>query len=137
MQETPLVHWSEDGEERSARWRSERGAPPPAKIVIADDRMTADDAYGLASQGIGLFWRGDFQNARQLLTAMASRADKPRGPKPGKSKAPKSPPKPLPELFNLERQSRAQRARTLGMLLIPLEADYTICLLYTSPSPRD
>ncbi|HET9651877.1 MAG TPA: class I SAM-dependent methyltransferase, partial [Usitatibacter sp.] len=30
--------------------------------------------------------------------------------------------------FNLERQARAQRARTLGMLLVPLEADYTIAL---------
>lgn len=128
MQETPRVHWNEDGEPRSVRWRSERGAPPPAKVVIADDRMTADDAYGLASQGIGLLWRGDFQNARQMLTALTSRADRPRGPKPGKSKAPQAPPKPLPDLFNLERQSRAQHARTLGMLLIPLDADYAIPL---------
>jgi hypothetical protein len=29
-------------------------------------------------------------------------------------------------VFNLERQFRAQRARTLGMLLVPLDADYTI-----------
>lgn len=32
------------------------------------------------------------------------------------------------ELFNLERRSRAQRARTLGMLLIPLDADYVVPL---------
>lgn len=129
MHEAPVVHWSEDGEARAARWRSERGAPPPAKVVIADDRMTADDAYGLTCQGIGLLWRGDFQNARQMLTALASRADRPRGPKPGKSKvtvtsAPKSP----AEIFNLARQARAQRARTLGMLLIPLDAEYGIPL---------
>ena len=131
MDETPVVRWTEDGEARSARWRSERGAPPPKKIVIADDRMTADDAYGLASQGIGLLWRGDFQNARQMLTALAARADRPRGPK--------KPPSPLGEgrgagakssldVFNLHRQSRAQRARTLGMLLVPLDADYSIPL---------
>ena len=137
MQAAPVVHWSEDGEARSAHWRSERGAPPPGKMVIADDRMTADDAYGLASQGIGLLWRGDFQNARQMLTALASRADRPPR-KPGKTRNASSP-SPLGEgrgegskspvdTFNLERQSRAQRARTLGMLLIPLDTDYSIPL---------
>ena len=130
MEGEPAVHWSEDGQACSARWRSERGAPPPKKIVIADDRMTADDAYGLASQGIGLLWRGDFQNARQMLAALANRADRPPR-KPGKTRrspsaclSPKSP----ADIFNLERQARSQRARTLGMLLIPLEADHTIPL---------
>lgn len=90
----------------------------PAKVVPADDRMTADDAYGLACQGIGLLWEGDFQNARQMLTAMASRADR-RRPEPKGAPA---------TVFNLVRQGRAQRARTLGMLLIPLDADYVIPL---------
>ena len=75
----PIVHWTEAGEARSARWRSESGAPPPKRVVIADDRMTADDAYRLACEGTALLWRGDFQNARQLLQALARRADrKPR-----------------------------------------------------------
>jgi methylase of polypeptide subunit release factors len=113
----PRIHWTEAGREHSARWRSERGAPPPAKVIVADDRMTADDAYGAAGQGIGLLWRGDFNNARQLLTAIAHRADR-RARKPA-SQA---------EIFNAERQARAQRARTLGMLLVPLEADYAIPL---------
>ena len=125
MQHTPLVHWTEDGEARSARWRSERGAPPPKKVVIVDDTTTADEAFGLAGQGTGLLWRGDFQNARQLLTAVAHRVDQPRGPKKPKE-APK--PKPSADVFNLERQNRSQRARTLGMLLIPLDADYSIPL---------
>jgi methylase of polypeptide subunit release factors len=128
VHEAPVVGWSEDGEARSAHWRSERGAPPPKKVVIADDTLTADDAYGLASQGIGLLWRGDFQNARQMLTALANRADRPPR-KPGKTRpavvsATKSP----VEVFNIERQARSQRARTLGMLLIPLDADYGIAL---------
>ena len=128
MGEAPRVHWSEGGEARSARWRSERGAAPPKKIVIADDTMTADDAYGLASQGVGLLWRGDFQNARQMLTALAHRADRPPR-KPGKTRPAAVPKQMSPvEAFNAYRQSRAQRARTLGMLLIPLEADYTIPL---------
>jgi methylase of polypeptide subunit release factors len=127
--ETPVLHWSEDGQARSARWRSERGAPPPAQVIIADDRMTADEAYGHACQGVALLWRGDFQNARQMLNAMASRADRP----PRKRAAP---PKSLTDAFNLERQSRAQRARTLGMLLIPLEADYSVALR-RAPDIRD
>ncbi len=113
MSDAPLLHWSQDGEARSARWRSERGAPPPAKVVIADDSITADDAYGFACQGVGLLWYGDFVGARQMLTAMAKRADR-------KSKPPAS--------FDLQRQARAQRARTLGMLLIPLDSDYLIPL---------
>jgi len=111
--EAPLLHWSQDGEERSARWRSERGAPPPAKVTITDDRITADQAYGLACQGVGLLWYGDFIGARQLLTAMAKRADRKSAPR---------------ESFDLQRQARAQRARTLGMLLIPLDGDYIIPL---------
>ncbi|HUQ28418.1 MAG TPA: class I SAM-dependent methyltransferase [Usitatibacter sp.] len=118
MEEVPRVHWSEDGEARSAKWRSERGAAPPKKVVIADDTLTANAAYKLASQGVGLLWRGDFQNARQLLTALGNRTPAPAGE--GATSA--------LEKFNLARQGRAQRARTLGMLLIPLGADYAIPL---------
>ena len=46
MGKHPVVHWIESGEERFARWRSESGAPPPRRVVIADDYITADDAYG-------------------------------------------------------------------------------------------
>ena len=121
MSDAPLLQWSEDGEPRSARWRSERGAPPPSKVVIADDRITADQAYGLACQGVGLLWYGDFVGARQLLTAMAKRADRKAEPR---------------DTFNLQRQARAQRARTLGMLLIPLDSDYLIPLR-RAPDMRD
>ena len=77
----PTIHWSEGGEAHAARWRSESGAAPARRVVIADDRMTADDAYGLACQGTALLWRGDFQNARQMLLALASRTDRrPRKP---------------------------------------------------------
>ena len=122
----PVIAWTEAGEARSARWRSERGAPPPRRVVIADDRVSADAAYGLACQGTALLWRGDFQNARQMLIALASRADRP----PRKSKKPESPPASVPsaERFHLHRQARSQRARTLGMLLVQLDADYGIAL---------
>ena len=114
----PVVNWTEADASRSARWRSESGAPPPKRVTVADDRITADAAYRLASEGTALLWRGDFQNARQLLQAMARRIDrKPR-------KAASSP----TEAFNFHRQYQSQRARTLGMVLLPLEADYSIPL---------
>jgi SAM-dependent methyltransferase len=122
----PLVHWTEGGEARAARWRSESGAPPARRVVIADDRIAADDAYGLACQGTALLWRGDFQNARQMLLALASRADRqPR--KTNKSLASSVPTSPV-EAFHRYRQARSQRARTLGALLVPLDADYGIPL---------
>ncbi len=141
--EHPVIRWSEAGIEHSARWRSERGAPPPKSVAIADDTLSADEAYGLACQGMALLWRGDFQNARQMLTALATRADrKPRrAVKAGKDAkggrdgqgtkdAPAfvAPAKSPVELFNLQRQARSQRARTLGMLLIPLEDGHAIPL---------
>jgi methylase of polypeptide subunit release factors len=86
--------------------------------MVADDRITADAAYRLASEGTALLWRGDFQNARQLLQAMARRIDR----KPRKAAS-----SPL-EAFNFHRQAQSQRARTLGMLLLPLEADFSIPL---------
>lgn len=86
--------------------------------MVADDRMTGDAAYRLACEGGALLWRGDFQNARQLLQAMARRIDrKPR--KPASSPT---------EAFHFHRQFQSQRARILGMLLLPLEADYSIPL---------
>jgi methylase of polypeptide subunit release factors len=123
--EEALIHWTDADGPRAARWRSERGAPPPSQVLVADDRMSADEAYGVASQGIGLLWRGDFHNARQMLTALAHRFDRPPRRAPRSAAAHDRPPA---ELFNLERQSRAQRARTLGMLLVPIDPDYRIPL---------
>jgi SAM-dependent methyltransferase len=130
----PRLHWIEDGEPRSARWRSERGAPPPKRVLVVDDTTRADDAYGLAAQGVGLLWRGDFQNARQLLVALAARVDRPargRGPKvpAAGARAPDRPPTLSGrEAFDRARQARSQRARTLGMLLIELDAGHRAAL---------
>jgi SAM-dependent methyltransferase len=120
----PSVAWDEAGEARTARWQSERGSPPPKNVIATDDRITANDAYGLACQGVGMLWRSDFQNARQLLTALASRVDR----KAAQSRAPASSEAITADTFNRVRQARSQRARTLGMLLIELDADYGIAL---------
>src|SRR5262249_31462658 len=50
-------------------------------------------------------------------------------------KPPKRATSPL-DAFNLHRQAQSQRARTLGMLLIPLDTDYTIPLR-RAPDVRD
>jgi methylase of polypeptide subunit release factors len=118
MTDFPTLAVSDAGVTHEVRWRSEAGAPPPRRVAIVDDTTTADAAYRLACEGTALLWRGDFQNARQLLQAMNRRAERKRA-KPAAT--------PL-DAFNLHRQAQAQRARTLGMLLIPLEADYSIAL---------
>ena len=124
--EAQTIHWTENGEERSARWRSESGMAPPKRVIIADDTTNADTAYRLACEGTALLWKGDFQNARQLLQALARRADN-KGGKGKKAKAPKVPAT-ATEAFHLHRQAQSQRGRTLAMLLIPFEADYSIPL---------
>ena len=68
---------ADDGVMRSvsARWRSESGQAPPRRVVMADDTTKADAAWRLACEGTALLWRGDYHNARQLLQALARRAD--------------------------------------------------------------
>jgi precorrin-6B methylase 2 len=124
----PTLHWQENGQAQSAHWRSERGATPPKRVVLADDTTTADVAYRLACEGTALLWRGDFHNARQLLQAIARRIDK--TPARKQRKGPKDPAtaSTLADAFHLHRQAQAQRARVLGMVLVPFEADYSIPL---------
>jgi methylase of polypeptide subunit release factors len=120
----PMLNWHDGTTTRSARWRSGNDLPPPARVCNADDTMTADAAFRLASEGTALLWQGDFHNARQLLQAMARRVD--AGPRRARRAAVM--PADALQRFNAHRQAQSQRARTLGMLLIPMTADYTIPL---------
>lgn len=113
-----MLHWQENDAAQAALWRAENGAAAPKRIEVADDQLSADAAYRLACEGTALLWRGDFQNARQLLQALQRRIER----KPRKAASA------MPEAFHLYRQAQAQRARILGMLLIPLAADYSIPL---------
>jgi SAM-dependent methyltransferase len=106
-------------------WHSEAGLPPPKRVVLIDDTMKADTAYRLACEGTALLWRGDFQNAKLFLQAMARRADHDKR-KPRKPKEPAEVSK--AEIFNRWRLAKSQRARTLGMLLIPFDAGHGIPL---------
>src|SRR5262250_3128751 len=102
----PTIHWLDDGKAFEALWRSHSGAPPATRVVVADGKMTADEAYGLACQGTALLWRGDYQEARQMLTALGNRAD--RGKRRTRASANPA------EAFHFYRQARAQRARSLN-----------------------
>jgi SAM-dependent methyltransferase len=121
----PIIHWLEDGKAFEARWRSHSGTPPPARVVVADGNITADEAYGLACQGTALLWRGDFQQARQMLSALGNRADRRQRSSRTSTATPIAGPA---DAFHLFRQARSQRARTLNALLIPLDDDYSIPL---------
>jgi SAM-dependent methyltransferase len=120
--EYPTLHWQEAGAEHSARWRSESGNPPPERVIVADDRLTADAAYRLACEGTALLWRGDFQNARQMLQALTRRIEsKPGRPAETLETTPAA-------AFHRHRQAQARRARILSMLLMPLDDDYQVPL---------
>lgn len=123
--EKSTIHWTESGKTHSAYWRSENGTPAPSRIVVANDSITADDAYRYASQGTALLWQGDFQNARQLLQALSRRLD--RKPRRAQRKPPKADTS-ISGAFHLFRQAQSQRARILGMLLIPLDNAYAVPL---------
>ncbi|WP_435876041.1 methyltransferase [Saccharopolyspora shandongensis] len=99
------------------RWLSANGSHPPARIVDADDRMPASEAYRLVSRGTGLLWHGDFHNARQLLSAVSRRLQRNR--RTGSSAA---------ESFRLHRQQQARRARALALVLVRLDPGHALNL---------
>ncbi|MEU0937328.1 class I SAM-dependent methyltransferase [Embleya sp. NPDC005971] len=112
------IHWTETNTPRSARWHSESATSAPGRVVGADDRMKADDAYRLACEGTALLWRGDFRHARRLLQAMGRRIDR-KPARPGDSPA---------ETFHLHRRARGHRARVLGKLLVLLDEGHRLNL---------
>lgn len=117
----PPVEWQEAGTTQYARWISETRPSAPGRIIVCDDTLPADKAYRLACEGTALLWRGDFHNAHQLLQAMQRRLER----RPGRSPTPVGDPA---TAFHAHRMAQSQRARTLGMVLIPLAAGAQIPL---------
>jgi len=133
MSQGGFIHWEEGGQNCSAVWHSENGIAAHKKVVIADDTLTADDAYRLACAGTAILWKGDFQNARQLLQALVRRVDKPskKSKRAGKrvdKSTDATPKQTAKDIFNQHRLIQSQRARILGMLLIQCNSDHTIPL---------
>ena len=123
-----MIQWDEGGQVNSAKWHSENGIAPHKKIQIADDTLTADTAYRLACEGTAMLYKGDFQNARQLLQALVRRVDKPSKKSTRVDRVTKEKTKTPLDIFNLHRLGQSQRARILGMVLIPINADHSISL---------
>ncbi|UJP06449.1 MAG: class I SAM-dependent methyltransferase [Nitrosomonas sp.] len=117
-----VICWHEANEDRSVRWQSEKSLPPPQRVQVIDDRMSADTAYRLACEGTALLWRGDFQNAKLLLQALARRIDR------KKTAHKQSQDFSSAEIFHRHRLAQSQRARILEKLLIPFNADHSIPL---------
>ncbi|HEY9280456.1 MAG TPA: class I SAM-dependent methyltransferase [Eoetvoesiella sp.] len=111
--------WVENDQTSSALWCAENHSLPPRRIVVVDDTLTADAAFLLANQGTSMLWRGDFQNAKQLLNALARRIDK------KKKRKIKLPPH---EAFNLHRLTQSQRARLLNTVLIQVSPGFQVDL---------
>lgn len=112
------ISWTENGTPRTALWHSENGAPPPERIEVVDDTATANFALRRIRSGAALLWRGDYHNARQLLTAIGRRADR------------RTPPTHLDiaRLFQAHRAERADRARLLGGVVVLLEPGHRLAL---------
>ncbi len=105
------INWYEKKQTQTARWQSEAGSPPPKAVVIADDTTKADDAFRLACEGTALLYRGDFQNAKQLLQAITRRVDR----KPSKAT------ETLLEAFHQHRARQIGRANITNKILIELK----------------
>ncbi len=117
--ETPqYLVWQEGNTEQCALWHALNQAKLPSRIVVVDDSTNADTAFRLACEGVGLLWRGDYQNGRQLLQAIQRRADK-RKTKPSDT---------LVAAFHQYRMGQAQRARILGALLLQYGPQFSLNL---------
>lgn len=117
------MRWDENGGTLEAQFVSVRGRAEPRRVVVADD-TTADAAFKLVSQGTAILWRGDFVNGRQLLTALGHRVDA--------RLKPLSDPEQPEASFHSWRQTQAQRATMLSLLLVPLRDG--VVTLARSPS---
>lgn len=143
------LHWTEGTQPHAAQWHSEGGWPAPARLIVGDDTMTADAAYRLFRAGTAVLWRGDFNNGRQLLSALGRRIDRAadggrsrgragaggRGNRePARAGAGSDGSSPgrrggdLTDAFRRHRSDAYTRAQLLGMLVVPLGADYVVPL---------
>ncbi|MES2579823.1 MAG: class I SAM-dependent methyltransferase [Pseudomonadota bacterium] len=119
------ITWQEKGKPQQAVWQSEANAAPPKNIVVADDTMKADEAYRLACEGTGFLYKGDFQNAKQLLQAVTKRVDR----KPIKPAAT------MLEAFHQHRARQIQRANITNKILI--ELNHGNCDLKRAPDVKE
>jgi methylase of polypeptide subunit release factors len=105
------VTWQEDDTSNHATWHSESSAAAPKKISIADDTTNSKVAYKQVCEGASLIYRGDFQNAKQLLQAITRKVDG----------NPTLPAENLTQAFHQHRARQIQRASVTNKILIELK----------------
>jgi methylase of polypeptide subunit release factors len=116
------LEWEHQQVSYSRLWYSEAGIAPNQQVVVADDTFSANTLYQLAKEGHAIVWQGDYQNARQALTALARRVDRPK--RVGSEKKSTNP----AELFYAHREEQEWRANILGQILIPISNQFEIQL---------
>ncbi len=119
------VSWQEKGKPQSAVWQSEAGNSPPKNIVVADDTTSAKDAYKLFCEGTAFLYKGDFQNAKQMLQAITRKVDS----------KPIAPAENLTQAFHQHRARQIQRANITNKILI--ELNHGACDLKRAPDVKD
>ena len=122
---TTNVTWQEKGKPQQAVWQSEANAPPPKSIQIADDATSAKDAYKLICEGTAFLYKGDFQNAKQMLQAITRKFDI----------KPIKPAENLTQAFHQHRARQIQRANITNKILI--ELNYGSCDLKRAPDVKE
>ena len=119
------VTWQEKGKPQQAVWQSEANAAPPKSIVVADDTTNAKAAYKLICEGTGFLYKGDFQNAKQLLQAITRKIDS----------KPILPAENLTQAFHQQRARKIQRANITNKILI--ELNHGACDLKRAPNVKE
>lgn len=119
------VTWQEKGKPQQAVWQSEANAAPPKSIQIADDTTSAKDAYKLICEGTAFLYKGDFQNAKQMLQAITRKFDI----------KPIKPAENLTQAFHQHRARQIQRANITNKILI--ELNHGSCDLKRAPDVKE
>ena len=120
-----MVFWQEKGKPQTAVWQSEANTAPPKNIIIADDTTNAKVAYKQVCEGASLLYRGDFQNAKQLLQVITRKVDiKPIAPAEN-----------LTQAFHQHRARQIQRASITNKILV--ELNHGSCDLKRAPNTKD
>ena len=125
LTEVDTATWDDKKGSQLAIWHSEANLPLPKNVVLADDTMKADEAYRLACEGTAFLYKGDFQNAKQLLQAITRRVDR----KPAKPSAD------MKEAFHQHRARQIQRASITNKILI--ELNHGSCNLSRAPDVKE
>lgn len=97
-------------------YRNESTQKPP-KRVQAVREASAAAVLAAAHANTATWWQGDFHNAKQVLAAMKKKLRKPLKPQSDAANA-----------FHQYRLAQSQQSRTLNMLLVWVNADFTLDL---------